>query len=239
MKTTVYIENKINRLPNGYVFTYRDFINEVNSKEAVIKCLNRMAASNRIEKLSKGKYFKPEETPFGIMNPEQYQIVKDFLGKQGKLVGYITGLGIYNQLGLTTQVSNVIQIGRNSFRPPLERGKYKISFVKQKNIITKENIPLLQILDTIRYIKKIPDATIDEACNRIIKVMKELGDNDQERLIKLAMKYTPATRALLGAMLEMIGKKVRELMSTLNPITKYKFGISEKVLPTIKSWNIE
>lgn len=229
----------MNRLPKGYVFTYEDFISEVNSREAVIKCLNRMAASDKIKKLSKGKYFKPEQTPFGTMNPEQYQIVKDLLEKQGKLIGYITGLSIYNQLGLTTQVSSVIQIGRNSFRPPLERGRYKISFVKQKNIITKENIPLLQMLDTIRYIKRIPDTTNNTACERIIKVIQELSDREQERMIKLALKYTPATRALLGAILETLGKKRGELMATLNPITKYDLRISEKVLPTMKNWNIE
>jgi hypothetical protein len=239
VKVTKYIENKMNRLPKGYVFTYEDFISEVNSREAVIKCLNRMAASDKIKKLSKGKYFKPEQTPFGTMNPEQYQIVKDLLEKQGKLIGYITGLSIYNQLGLTTQVSSVIQIGRNSFRPPLERGRYKISFVKQKNIITKENIPLLQMLDTIRYIKRIPDTTNNTACERIIKVIQELSDREQERMIKLALKYTPATRALLGAILETLGKKRGELMATLNPITKYDLRISEKVLPTMKNWNIE
>ena len=45
MKTTDYIIYKIDRLPKGYVFTYSDFVNEVNNKEAVIKSLNRMAAS--------------------------------------------------------------------------------------------------------------------------------------------------------------------------------------------------
>jgi len=221
------------------VFTYKDFVSEVNSKEAVIKCLNRMSVSGKITKLSKGKYFKPEQTPFGTINPVQYQIVKDLLEKQGRIIGYVTGLGIYSQLGLTTQVSNVIQIGRNSFLPPLERGKYKISFVKQKNIITKENISLLQILDTIRYIKKIPDTTISSACGRITNVIQELGDKDQARLARLVLKYPPSTRALLGAILEILGKKDKKLKDTLNPITKYKLGISKEVLPIMKNWNIE
>ena len=43
MKTTDYIAHTINRLPKGYVFTYDDFYNEVNNKEAIIKELNRMA----------------------------------------------------------------------------------------------------------------------------------------------------------------------------------------------------
>lgn len=45
MKATDYIAGKIDRLPKGYVFTYDDFLGEVNGKEAVIKALNRMVAS--------------------------------------------------------------------------------------------------------------------------------------------------------------------------------------------------
>lgn len=48
MKTTDYVSYTIDRFPKGFVFTYDDFISEVNKKEAVIKALNRMAASGKI-----------------------------------------------------------------------------------------------------------------------------------------------------------------------------------------------
>jgi len=161
MKTTEYIIYTIDRFPKGYVFTYIDFVNEVKKKEAIIKALNRMASTGKITKLSKGRFYKPETSVFGTLQPQQYQIVKDILEVNGKMVGYLTGYSLYNQLGLTRQISNTIQIGKNEIRPTFKRDRYTISFVKQKNTITKENIPLLQILDAIRYIKKIPDATIE------------------------------------------------------------------------------
>ena len=108
MKTSDYIANAVDRLPKGYVFTYSDFIITPSQKEAVIKALNRMALSGRIAKLSKGKYYKPETTPFGNLLPNQAQVVKDLLEDNGKISGYLTGYSIYNQLGLTTQVSNTI-----------------------------------------------------------------------------------------------------------------------------------
>ena len=197
-----------------------------------------MVASSKIEKLAKGKYFKPEQTPFGALQPEQYQIVKDLLEKNGKLIGYVTGLGIYRRLGLTTQVSNVIQIGRNELRPPLERGKYKITFVKQKNTITKENVPLLQILDAFRYIKKVPDSSLNSSCLRLIEITRDMTENDKDGLMRLSQKYPPATRALLGAVLEMSQTKGWALIATLNPITNYKMAISKEVLPTKDNWNI-
>jgi hypothetical protein len=252
MKITEYIANSIDRLPKGYVFTYADFISKVNGigakrksrpigKEAVIKTLNRMAVSGRIAKLSKGKYYKPEKTAFGKLQPNQYQFVKDLLEANGKITGYLTGYSIYNQLGLTTQISNIIQIGKNTIRPGLKRGVYKISFVLQKNTITKENIPTLQILDSIRYIKKIPDTTISSACKVLLDIIKNLAKEDKAALVRLALKYPPAARALLGAILVEIGNRslTEPLSKSLNPITNYKLPGANKVLSSLDKWNIK
>ena len=163
MKTTDYIKHKIDSLRSGYVFTYKDLLDDVNNKDAVIKALNRMVSSGRIAKLAKGKYYKPEGSVFGNLQPNQKQVVKDLLEKNNKVIGYLTGYSIYNQLGLTTQLSNTIQIGSNDVRAVFKRGQYTIMFIRQKNIITRKNIPLLQILDAIKYIKKIPDATVTKS----------------------------------------------------------------------------
>ena len=240
MKITEYIADSIDRLPKGYVFTYKDFVGKVKKEEAIIKALNRMAASGKINKLSKGKYYKPEKTAFGELAPSQYQVVKDLLEEDGKATGYLTGYSIYNQLGLTTQVSNLIQIGRNNVRPPLKRERYTISFIRQRNTITKENIPLLQLLDAIRYIKKIPDTTLPSACRRLLILVGELNKSEEKSTIRLSQKYPPATRALLGAILDQLARVdyLATLQSSLNPITQYKLKGVEEVLRTTENWNI-
>jgi hypothetical protein len=239
LKTTDYIAYIIDRFPKGFVFTYADFNSEVSQKQALIKALNRMVISGKIAKLSKGKYYKPETTPFGDLLPNQKQVVKDLLEEKGKINGYLTGYSIYNQLGLTTQVSNTIQIGKNEIRPSFKRDRYTIDFIKQKNNITKDNIPLLQILDAIRYIKKIPDTTITNSCIRFIAILRQLNEKDLLLIMRLANKYPPATRALLGAMLdELKSTKTETLFNTLNPITKYKLAGAFSVLSTAEKWNI-
>jgi hypothetical protein len=239
LKTTDYIAYIIDRFPKGFVFTYADFNSEVSQKQALIKALNRMVISGKIAKLSKGKYYKPETTPFGNLLPNQKQVVKDLLEEKGKINGYLTGYSIYNQLGLTTQVSNTIQIGKNEIRPSFKRDRYTIDFIKQKNNITKDNIPLLQILDAIRYIKKIPDTTITNSCIRFIAILRQLKEKDLLLIMRLANKYPPATRALLGAMLdELKSTKTETLFNTLNPITKYKLAGAFSVLSTAEKWNI-
>ncbi len=240
MKTVEYISFIIDRLGRGYVFTYADFITEVNKKEAVIKALNRMVASGKIAKLAKGKYYKPENTPFGNLQPKQAQIVKDLLEENGRITGYFTGYSIYNQLGLTTQVSNTIQIGKNQIRPNFKRELYTIAFVKQKNTITKENVSLLQLLDAIRNIKKIPDATIEASCKRFLFMVKKLSETEANTMVRLALKYPPATRALLGALLAQVQKSnlTSPLLKSLNPITKYKLAGAAKAISTTQKWNI-
>jgi len=240
MKVAKYIEYNINRLPKGYVFTYIDMMQDESQKEAVIKALNRKVKSGKIAKLSKGKYYKPENTPFGDLLPDQKQVVKDLLEENSKVTGYLTGYSIFNQLGLNTQVSNTIQIGKNEIRPSLKRGQYTISFIKQKNTITKDNIPMLQVLDAIRYIKKIPDTSIDKSILRLLSILKKLPDKDRMRLTRLALKYPPSTRALLGAMLDYIEdeRNTEKLYKSLNPITKYRLTGAKKVLPTAEKWNI-
>ncbi len=241
MTTTEQIKNTLARMPRGHIFTYTDFLDKAEKKEAIIKALNRMAASGKISKLSKGKFYKPEKTAFGVLQPEQSQVVKDLLEEKGKITGYLTGFSIYNKLGLTSQISNTIQIGKNEIRPKFTRGRYNISFIKQKNTITKENIPLLQILDSIRFIKLIPDSTNESAIKRFISVLGKIPEEKIKTLVKLARKYPPSTRALLGAMLEECGKdkSIELLRKTLNPITSYKLHGSENVLSKRERWNIK
>lgn len=241
MKISDYINFRLGRIPKGYIFTYNDFIVEVSKKDAIIKALNRLAKTNKIVRLSKGKYYKPEDSVFGSLKPSLEQIVKDLLEKGDKIIGYLTGYSVYNKLGLTTQVGNTIQIGRNEIRSAFKREYYTISFVKQKNTITKENVPLLQILDAIRYIKQIPDTTIENSCKRFLAIVASLSESERNMLVKLSLKYTPATRALTGAILDELGMfdLSESIFKTLNPITKYKIPEVDKVLSASAKWNIE
>ncbi len=241
MKLTEIIALRLDRLPKGYVFSYRDLSQEVDQGEAMIKALNRMAASGKIAKLSKGKFYKPEQSPFGELPPPPQQIVKDLLEKRGKAVGYLTGFSVYPQLGLTTQVSNTIQIGKNETRPAFKRGRYTISFIKQKNTITKENIPLLQLLDSLRYVKKIPDTSVADACQRLVALIEDCSPEELVILVRLSLKYPPSTRALLGAMLEQINfatPNLEGLKRSLNPITRYKIPGASMILSGAENWNI-
>jgi hypothetical protein len=241
MKVIEQIIKVIDRLPADYVFTYTDIATNRGREATVVKSLNRLATAGVISKLSKGKFYKPRQTQFGALKPSPYQIAKDFIEKDGKLIGYLTGYSVFNELGLTTQISNALQIGTNKYRRAVKREIYTISFVIQPNRITKDNIELLRILDAVRFIKEIPATTPDEACFRLIEIFRELTPEKRTKLANLALKYTDSVRALCGAFLETVGAEqalLYKLQKSLNGVTYYKVSISENVLPTKTKWRL-
>jgi len=240
MKVSDIAVNKIDRFKTGYVFTYDDFDIPVGKIDALKKVLSRLTESGKIVRLSKGKYYKPKEGVTGPLRPDEYQVVKDLLEENGKIIGYLSGINAFNKVGLTTQVSNTIQIGTNIDKKSIKRGKYTIRFIRQKNTITKENIPLFQILDSIRFVKRIPDADINKSCERLINIIQNLSVEEQGYLIKLAMKYNPATRALTGAILESIkgGVYVEALYKSLRGTTTFNLNISPTILKNKEKWQI-
>jgi hypothetical protein len=240
MKITDIVVNRINRFKSGYVFTYDDFDIPVDKSEALKKALSRLVDSGKIVRLSKGQFYKPEISDFGTLRPSEYQVVKDLLEDDQKTIGYLTGVSTFNKLGLTTQISNTIQIGTNIDRKPMKRSKYYIRFIHQKNTITKDNIYLLQILDSIRFINIIPDSDIIKSCIRIIALVNDLSETDRILIAKYAFKYNPGTRALTGAILDNVSKTVitNQLLVSLNPVTAYIFNISNEVLPNKAKWRI-
>ena len=59
-------------------------------------------------------------------------------------------------------------------------------------------------------------------------------------MVRLALKYPPATRALSGALLDQLqqDKATEPLFKSLNPITKYKLAGVAKAITTSNKWNI-
>ena len=105
------VRRKIEKTDYGIVFSASDFPVEVTKQKTVNKVLENLTKAGEIRRLSKGRYYKTKMTEFGELIPSSYQIVKDLLEENGKQIGYIIGYLIFNELGLTTQVSAILQIG--------------------------------------------------------------------------------------------------------------------------------
>lgn len=226
------IKEKLSSIPDGVVLTLKDFKVEPQHEVALVKFLSRFVAKGELEKLSEGRYYKPRKTIFGTLKPASSEIAKDFLEKDGKMIGYITGKAAFATMGLTTQITSSIMIGSNKYRRPLKRGEYKISFLLQSNEIDEQTVHLLRILDAIRLIREIPAVTPDECAIRIGQLIKNLSEQEQQKLCELAISYTPYVCALLGVIMEMNDINTNNLKASLSGVTTYKLPISDDTLST-------
>jgi len=231
------IRKRIDEMSQNMVFSYRDLRLEEAASATIVRALNRMVERGELAKLSKGRYYKPRVSSFGTMQPEREEIIKDLLRANGRTIGYITGYLLFLQMGLTTQVPNIMEIGINGKKKVIKRGIYKIRFVSQPNKITSANTYLLQLLDCLKYIRSIPDTTVDKSVELLANKIKVLDAIKKNRLVTLSLNYQPSVRALLGALLEQYCPevKVEALRKSLNPISTYKIDTS--ILPNAKNWN--
>src|SRR5262245_55823196 len=105
MKTTHQILNSIASLPPGEVFAFSELQLPPEKSSAGVKALGRMVESGFLRRASTGKYYKPDVTPFGELKPAEETLLRTYLFQNGRRIAYITGPSLYNQLGLTTQVT--------------------------------------------------------------------------------------------------------------------------------------
>jgi hypothetical protein len=235
------VKDTIEKFSVGFVFAAKDFPVEIVKQKTVNKILNNMVSVGQICRLSKGRFYKPQITESGELPLDAYQIVKDLLEKNGKIIGYLTGYTAFKELGLTTQLPFELQIGVANVKRSTTRNCYRISFIKQQNSITKENVLLLRLLDCLRFFKNIPDSMPDETCRRLLLLLKDLDKQQRIEIKELSLNYTPQAIALLGAMFDTINSKedTSMLHNALNPQTSYYLGISEGILRNQPKWNIK
>ena len=238
MVITKQVRETLEAMPPGKVLTIADFNVPPEYQPALVKALSRLVAEGSLLKIAKGRYYKPKQTVFGTLKPPVAEVVKDLLERNGKPIGYMTGTAAFAQLGLTTQITSAIMIGTNKYRRPMKRGEYSVSFLVQPNAITRENIPLLLILDALKLLREIPATSPDDCVRGITRLITPIPESERERLTELAENYPPYVRALLGAILDSLGTDTSQLRATLNGVTTYKLPVSIQALPTKLKWNI-
>ncbi|MFM7429131.1 MAG: DUF6088 family protein [Flammeovirgaceae bacterium] len=242
MALAAEIRKRINQLPEGKTFGYASLRISRADYTTAAKALERLQKEGLIKKVSKGLFYKPEQTVFGELKPDYAELLRPYLFENGKRVAYETGPSLYNRLGLTTQMAFRIKLASRGKRVNINRDVLKADAVKSYAEVTDSNYEILGLLDAFKDIKRIPDCTVPQAIRRLSAILKNLSEKQTELLIKYALLYPPRVRALVGAMLQSNGyaspglNKIRE---SLNPLTTIKLGIKESELATKSDWNIE
>ena len=131
------------------------FSSEINfqdySRPWIYRQLNKLCEEGKLIRYEKGIYYVPTETPFGksLLNPRKV-IERKYISQGEETIGYYSGIAFQNQLRLTTQMPNVIEIYTNNETTRVRDvyvGKQKVLLRKARTKITTANSDVLSFLE--------------------------------------------------------------------------------------------
>ena len=117
------------------------------------KTLERMSKQGSVVHLAKGLYYRPKKSRFGVVPISENEIV-DYYTKDNQ--GLVIGYRLYNQKGLTTQISKKVEVLSSA----LTEQKKIINNIHVKwceEIISQDNIPIIEALEILQNYNKIED----------------------------------------------------------------------------------
>ena len=149
------IETIENKYGTNKPFFIEDLVTESLNYETVKSMLSSFVKQKIINRYSQGIYYIPKNTIVGKSIPNVEEIIeKKYLKDNKQIIGYVSGLALLNRVGLTNEVSNVIEITTNketNFKRIVTLNKTKLILRKPKIKITNDNYKYLMFLDIIRY----------------------------------------------------------------------------------------
>lgn len=217
------IRNKIEEMSSGSVITIDSFPSQW-PRNVITRSLSRLTKEGIIERVKKGIYSKTKQTKFGKVISSPLEILaKEIEQDESKCFG---GLFLFNNLGLTTQVPNVVEILNNKSSYKVKLGETNIRYVRIRPKITKSSNKYIIFLEVLKNSKIIPDASVIHTFEWINRELKKLSEKNLNELIKISLDYPPRVRALLGSLFMGLKKSnfAKKLKATLNNNSVFNVG---------------
>lgn len=135
-------------------------INEIQfqgySRPGIYKELNRLCDKNKLVRFEKGIYYIPKQMLLGnsILNPNKV-IEKKYIRSNNDIFGYYSGYYLLNQLGITEQMPNIIEIYTNnesSKARDVRVGSQTVRLRRARIDVTSGNAAVLTFLELMNII---------------------------------------------------------------------------------------
>jgi Family of unknown function (DUF6088) len=201
---------------------------------AVAQALSRLARAHLIQRLSKGTYYRPRQSTFGQTRPNPNAIRK--LASRKKTI-FPAGTAAANLLGFTTQTARFGEASTSASSLPRKLiGPDMVIHTRRPEAWANLSETEAALLDFLRRRGRVSELTPEETIARTESLLSQ--PRFLEHLFDVAMSEPPRVRAILGALGERLGvesKKLDQLRRSLNPLSKFDFGIFS-ALPNAQSW---
>ena len=201
---------------------------------AVAQALSRLARDGFIERLSKGVYYRNRETVLGKSRPNPTAI-QGLASRRNAF--FPSGMAAANLLGFTTQMAKQGEIATSAGSLPRKLvGHDTVIHTRRPEAWASLSETDAALLDFLRRGGKFSELSQAET---IRKTLVLLSDGKRfDRLLKIVDSEPPRVRAMLGALGERLSaspKALLRLRTTLNPFSRFDFGLFAG-LPNARSW---
>jgi hypothetical protein len=211
-------ENKI--IETG-VF-YRKFVMNV-STQTYYKIITRLAKQRKLVHLTKGLYYRPKQSRFGLVPISDNEIIKHYVAHNS---GIVIGYQLYRQKGLTTQIAKSVEI----LSTVLNEEKKNICNVivhKLDMTLNSEVISTIEMLEILENYNKMEEINY---C-RLLEYMKTFANGYSEQVMEYVLayrKYKKSTLAFLESVLNHFQVK-NNIRKFLSPVSKYAIPRMEEI----------
>ena len=221
-----YIETIIEQEPENKLLEARTLYNQSFStipEMTYYKTLERMCKKGFLVHLTKGLYYRPKNTRFGTVPISEKDIVDHYIkDNQGIVVGY----RLYNQKGLTTQISKRVEI-LSSAVPGKKKNIHNVYVININISLTPETIPIIETLEILQNYKSIEDINNTALAAYMKDFARQYADEATVYVLK-NRKYKKSTIAFLESFLNYF-----KVENTLN---QFLSSFSSYAIPDIEEF---
>lgn len=159
------------------------------SKPWINKQLAKLVSSEELMRFEKGVYYVPKNTLLGPskLNPQKV-IERKYIADRNCRTGYYSGASFMNQIGLSTQVPNIVEIYTNNEPAKVREvnvGTVRVLLRKARTTIDGTNVAVQSFLELMN---SVSPAFFDEERKKITaKYISDTGITRND-----IVKYAPA-----------------------------------------------
>ena len=117
------------------------------------KTLERMSKQGSLVHLTKGLYYRPKKSRFGTIPISEKEIIGHYTNN-GR--GIVIGYRLYNQKGLTTQISKRVEV-LSSAVTEQKKNIQNVCVTNSGIDLTQETIPVIETMEILQNYKSIED----------------------------------------------------------------------------------
>lgn len=225
MNYTEYIKKSIFLQPENTIieaFRFRNNLMQEVPECTYYKILTRLVDDGDLVHLTKGIYYRPKKSRFGVLSISDEEIVQHYTaGQQGVVIGY----QLYHKKGLTTQIAKKTTV----LSTVLAEERKNIRNVSVQRLTAKLSLEVIEVIETLEILQNYNQ--MEELNRRSLALyMEQFANQYSEQAVEYILqhrKYKKSTIALLAKFMDHLRIK-NNLRKFLSPLSKYKIPPMEE-----------